>query len=146
MSIKQITQLMSTHNVSYVLIIEATEKKYQNETDIYLNQESSNSQKSIKIIGTISSRDIVQLQALKIDFNKVKAGIVCNKSPIVIGSDVTLELAVDLINKKYCLLPLIVQNYIGKIDYFLSPTKVIRQILLNKSLYQSLILCLTHKC
>ena len=139
LSIKQITQLMSTHNVSYVLIIEATEKKYQNETDIYLNQESSHSQKSIKIIGTISSRDIVQLQALKIDFNKVKAGIVCNKSPIVIGSDVTLELAVDLIKKKYCLLPLIVQNYIGKIDYFLSPTKVIRQILLNKSLYQSLI-------
>ncbi|NEP73571.1 MAG: response regulator [Okeania sp. SIO2G4] len=126
LSIRQITQLMFTYNISYILITESKENKSQN-------------QKLTKILGTISSRDIVQLQALKIDFNQTKAETVCNTLPVLVGSQASLEVALGLMKKNYYLLPLIVQTPTGKITNIITATKIIQQILLPKSLYQSLI-------
>jgi len=139
LSIKQITQLMFTHNVSSILIIETKENKSENQTDSNPKKQSSSPKKSTKIIGTISSRDIVQLEALKIDFNKTKAEVVCNNLPVVIRSQASLEVALGLMKKNYYLLPLIVQGSTGKISHLITPTKIIQQILTSKSLYQSLI-------
>ncbi|NEP83721.1 MAG: PAS domain-containing protein [Okeania sp. SIO3B3] len=125
LSIRQITQLMFTHNISYILITEAQENPFQNH-------------KSTKILGTISSRDIVQLQALKIDFNKTKAETVCNTLPVLVRSQASLEVALGLMKKSYYLLPLIVQTPTGKTVNIITTTKIIQQILLPKSLYQSL--------
>ncbi len=139
LSIRQITQLMFTHNVSYILITETKENKSKNKTDSHPKKQNSQHQKSSKIIGTISSRDIVQLEALKIDFNKTKAEIVCNNLPVLIRSQANLEVALGLMKKNYYLLPLIVQTSTGKNGHLITPTKIIQQILLGKSLYQSLI-------
>ncbi|MEM1171223.1 MAG: response regulator [Cyanobacteria bacterium P01_H01_bin.35] len=139
LSIRQITQLMFTHNVSYILITETKENKSKNQTDSHPKKQNSQHQKSTKIIGIISSRDIVQLEALKVDFNKTKAEIVCNNLPMLIRSQASLEVALGLMKKNYYLLPLIVQNSTGKIGNLITPTKIIQQILLGKSLYQSLI-------
>ncbi|NEN91109.1 MAG: response regulator [Okeania sp. SIO3H1] len=125
-SIRQITQLMFTHNISYILITETKENLYQN-------------QKSTKILGTISSRDIVQLQALQIDFNKTKAETVCNTLPMLVRSQASVEVALGLMKKSYYLLPLIVQAPTGQTTNIITTTKIIQQILLAKSLYQSLI-------
>ncbi|MDY7004385.1 MAG: response regulator [Cyanobacteriota bacterium] len=126
LSIRQITQLMFTHNISYILITESQENQFQNH-------------KSTKILGTISSRDIVQLQALKIDFNKTKAEVVCNTLPVLVRSQASVEVALGLMKKSYYLLPLIVQTPTGKTINIITTTKIIQQILLPKSLYQSLI-------
>ncbi len=139
LSIRQITQLMFTHNVSYVLIIETKENTSKNQTKSQPKKTSPPPQKSTKIIGTISSRDIVQLQALKIDFNKTKAEIVCNNLPVLIRSQASLEVALGLMKKNYYLQPLIVQASTSKISHIITPTKIIQQIFLSKSLYQSLI-------
>ncbi|NEO57297.1 MAG: PAS domain-containing protein, partial [Okeania sp. SIO3B5] len=125
-SVRQITQLMFTHNISYILVTETKENPYQN-------------QKLTKILGTISSRDIVQLQALKIDFNQTKAETVCNTLPVLVRSQASLEVALGLMKKNYYLLPLIVQTPTGKTTNIITTTKIIQQILLPKSLYQSLI-------
>lgn len=126
LSIRQIAQLMFTHNISYILVTETKENKSQN-------------QKSTKILGTISSRDIVQLQALKIDFNTTKVETVCNTLPVLVRSQASIEVALGLMKKSYYLLPLIVQAPTGRITNIITPTKIIKQILLPKSLYQSLI-------
>ncbi|NEQ37518.1 MAG: response regulator [Okeania sp. SIO3I5] len=139
LSIRQITQLMFSHNVSYILIIETKETKSKNQTDSNPKKHNSQPQKFTKIIGTISSRDIVQLQALKIDFNRTKAEIVCNNLPVLIRSQASLEVALGLMKKNYYLLPLIVQVSTGKISHLITPTKIIQQIFTSKSLYQSLI-------
>ena len=138
LSIREITKLMYTRKVNYILIIEPPKNKSKNQTDINLNKQNSKHHISTKIIGTISSRDIVQLQALKIDFNKTKVETVCNKLTLRISSQDTLELALDLMKKSYYLLPLIVEKSIGDIVNIITPTKIIQQILLSKSLYQSL--------
>ncbi len=137
LSIRQIAQLMFTEHVSYVLITEAKEK-FKNQSDSNLKQKNSHPQKS-KILGTISSRDIVQLQALKIDFNKTKAETVCNTLPVIVISQTNLEVAVGLMEKSYYLMPIIVQGATDNTSYFITPATIIQQILLPKSLYQSLI-------
>merc|ERR1739838_317780 len=138
-SIRKITQLMLTHKVNFILIIEAQEKKSKNQTDIDQNQQNLQPQKSNKIIGTISSRDIVQLQALKIDFNKTKVEMVCNNLPLVVSSQASLEVALGFMKKSYCLLPLIVQTSTDKIENLITPRKIIQQILQSKLLFQLLI-------
>ena len=134
LSIREITKLMYTRKVNDILIIEPPKNKSKNQTDINLNKQNSKHHISTKIIGTISSRDIVQLQALKIDFNKTKVETVCNKLTLRISSQDTLELALDLMKKSYYLLPLIVEKSIGDIVNIITPTKIIQQILLSLSL------------
>ncbi|MGB3511385.1 MAG: response regulator [Microcoleaceae cyanobacterium] len=136
LSIRQITQQMLSHNISYILITEATEnqtKKLQLENH-----------KSHKIIGVVSSRDIVQLQALKIDFNKTKAETVCNRSPVLVRAQASLEVALGLMKKHYNQSPLIVQTSTGNFSSIISPKTIVKQILLPKSLYKFLIRFQNH--
>ena len=132
LSIRQITQLMFNHNVSYILITKAKENKTQ-------TPQLENHHKSDKIIGVISSRDIVQFQALKIDFNQTKAETVCNKSPVLVRAQASLEVALGLMKKNYHQMPLVVQTSTGNISSIISPQVIIKQILLPKSLYRFLI-------
>lgn len=135
-SIRHITQLMFAHNVNYILI---TENKSRIQTDSHPKKPNSQPQKSSKLIGTISTKDIVQLQALNIDFNITKAEVVCNNLPVLIRSQASIEVALGLMQKRYFLVPLIVQGSTGKIVDLITPGKIIQKIFLSKSLYQSLI-------
>ncbi|MDJ0554911.1 MAG: response regulator [Microcoleaceae cyanobacterium MO_207.B10] len=137
LSIRQITQLMFNHNISYILITEATEKKNQ-------KAQLENHNKSAKIIGVISIRDIIELQALKIEFNKTKAETVCNRAPMFVRAHSSLEVALGLLKKHYHQLPLIIQDSTGNISGIISAKSIIKQILLPKSLYKFLLRFQNH--
>ena len=131
LSIRQITQQMFNQNISYILITEARENQTQ--------KSQLENQKSHKIIGVISSRDIIQFQALKIDFNKTNAETVCNRAPVLVRAQASLEVALGLMKKYYNQLPLIVQISTGNFSSIISPKSIIQQVLLPKSLYKFLL-------
>lgn len=137
--LRHITQLMFKYNVSYVVI---TERK--DESGRVLNDPDAPASKN-KLIGIISSRDIVQFQALGLDFNKTKAQTVCNYSPVLIRSNASLEAAIKLMQEHYCQHPLIVLDEashrpIGMIN----PKTILLEALQAKSLH-GLLLSWLHK-
>jgi CBS domain-containing protein len=79
-TVRYLAQLMFRHNVSYVLITETPE---QNSNGAATNSKFTNPNLH-KLVGVVSSRDIVQLQALDRDSNKIKAGSICSSSPPLI--------------------------------------------------------------
>lgn len=134
-SVRYLAQLMFRHNVSYVLITEAPE---QNSTAAATNSKFTNPNIH-KLVGVVSSRDIVQLQALGRDSNKIKAGAICSSSPSLIRSHSTLEAAVALLQKNYCQLPLLVINETNHPIGIVNPKTILLQALDSKSLHSGLI-------
>ncbi len=134
-SVRYLAQLMFRHNVSYVLITETPE---QHSTGSAQNSKFTNPNIH-KLVGVVSSRDIVQLQALGRDSNKIKAGAICNSSPPLIRSHSTLEAAVALLQKNYCQLPLLVINESNHPIGIINPKTILLQALDSKSLHSGLI-------
>jgi PAS domain S-box-containing protein len=134
-SVRYLAQLMFRHNVSYVLITETPE---QNSTGATTNSKFTNPNLH-KLVGVVSSRDIVQLQALDRDSNKIKAGAICSSSPPLIRSHSTLEAAITLLQKNYCQLPLLVINENSHPIGIVNPQTILLQALDSKSLHSGLI-------
>ncbi len=134
-SVRYLAQLMFRHNVSYVLI---TENPDQNSTGATTNSKFTNPNLH-KLVGVVSSRDIVQLQALGRDSNKIKAGAICSSSPPLIRSHSTLEAAITLLQKNYCQLPLLVINENSHPIGIVNPQTILLQALDSKSLHSGLI-------
>ncbi|MBE9092815.1 response regulator [Tychonema sp. LEGE 07203] len=128
-SVRYLAQLMFRYNVSYVLITETPE---QNSTATNAKFTNPNLH---KLVGVVSSRDIVQLQALGIDSNKIKAGAICSSSPPLVRSHSTLETAVALLQKHYCQLPLLVINESNHPIGIVNPKTILLQALDSKSLH-----------
>jgi len=126
-SVRQIAKLMFARNIRYVLITETAEN------------ERKKGKKTNKLKGVISSRDIVQLLALGIDIQQTKAETVSNGMPAVVRSHATLEGAIELLEKTYNQLPLIVQGSSGQPLGLICPQTAIAQALLPKSLHKSLL-------
>ncbi|MBD1826177.1 response regulator [Microcoleus vaginatus GB1-A2] len=134
-SVRYLAQLMFRHNVSYVLITETPE---QHSTGAAQNSKFTNPNLH-KLVGVVSSRDIVQLQALRRDSNKIKAGAICSSSPPLVRSHSTLEAAVALLQKSYCQLPLLVINESNHPIGIINPKTILLQALDSKSLHSGLI-------
>ncbi|MEG4810147.1 response regulator [Microcoleus sp. F8-D3] len=134
-SVRYLAQLMFRHNVSYVLI---TETPDQHSTAAAHNSKFTNPNIH-KLIGVVSSRDIVQLQALGRDSNKIKAGAICSSSPPLVRSNSSLETAVALLQKHYCQLPLLVINETNHPIGIVNPKTILLQALDSKSLHSGLI-------
>ncbi|MEG3894215.1 MULTISPECIES: response regulator [unclassified Microcoleus] len=134
-SVRYLAQLMFRHNVSYVLITETPE---QNSTGGATNSKFTNPNIH-KLVGVVSSRDIVQLQALGRDSNKIKAAAICSSSPPLIRSHSTLEAALALLQKHYCQLPLLVINETNHPIGIVNPKTILLQALDSKSLHSGLI-------
>jgi PAS domain S-box-containing protein len=132
-SVRYLAQLMFRHNVSYVLITETVE---QNST---AHNSKFTTQNSHKLIGVVSSRDIVQLQALSIDSNKTKAAAICSSPPARVRPQQTLEGAIALLQKTYCQLPLLVVNENNQPIGIVNPKTILLQALDSKSLHSGLI-------
>ncbi len=126
-SVRQIAKLMFARNTKYVSIAEAVES------------DRKKGKKTNKLKGVISSRDIVQLLALGIDLQQTKAEAVSNGMPAVVRSHATLEGAIELLQKTYNQLPLIVQSSSGQPLSLICPQTAIAQSLLPKSLHKSLL-------
>ncbi len=134
-SVRYLAQLMFRHNVSYVLITETPE---QNSHGAAQNSKFTNPNLH-KLVGVVSSRDIVQLQALGRDSNKIKAGAICSSSPPLVRSHSTLEAAIALLQKYYCQLPLLVINESNHPIGIVNPKTILLQALDSKSLHSGLI-------
>ncbi|MBD1813360.1 response regulator [Microcoleus vaginatus DQ-U2] len=134
-SVRYLAQLMFRHNVSYVLITETPE---QHSTGGAHNSKFTNPNLH-KLVGVVSSRDIVQLQALGRDSNKIKAGAICSSSPPLVRSHSSLEAAVALLQKHYCQLPLLVINETNHPIGIINPKTILLQALDSKSLHSGLI-------
>ena len=134
-SVRYLAQLMFRHNVSYVLI---TETPDQHSTGAAHNSKFTNPNIH-KLVGVVSSRDILQLQALGRDSNKIKAGAICSSSPPLVRSHSTLEAAVALLQKHYCQLPLLVINETNHPIGIINPKTILLQALDSKSLHSGLI-------
>ncbi|MDY6806410.1 MAG: response regulator [Cyanobacteriota bacterium] len=132
-SLRQIAKLMFARNTRYVLITETAENNSEKQS------QADTEKKTNKLAGVISTRDIVQLLALEIDFHQTKAEAVCNGTPTIVRSHFTLEGAIQLMEKTYNQLPLIVQGSSGKPLSLLTPETAIAQTFLPKSLHQSLL-------
>ncbi|WP_373535256.1 response regulator [Microcoleus sp.] len=133
-SVRYLAQLMFRHNVSYVLITETPEPNSTGATNSKFTNPNLH-----KLVGVVSSRDIVQLQALGRDSNKIKAGAICNSSPPLVRSQSTLEAAVALLQKYYYQLPLLVINESNHPIGIVNPKTILLQALDSKSLHSSLI-------
>lgn len=139
-SVRYLTQLMFKYNVSYVLI---TERKEEGATEEAEHPQGLGiphpAQFRSKLLGAVTSRDIVQLQALGLDLNKTKAYRVCNSPPTVVRSHSTLEAALALLQKTYYQLPLIVVSETGHPIGFVNPQTILLQALESKSLHSGLL-------
>ena len=133
-SVRYLAQLMFRHNVSYILITQTPE---QDSTGAAINPKSTNPNLH-KLVGVVSSRDIVQLQALGEDSNKIKAGAICSSLPLV-RSHSTLEAAIALLQKNYCQLPLLVINENSHPIGLVNPKTILLQALDSKALHSGLI-------
>jgi PAS domain S-box-containing protein len=134
-SVRYLAQLMFRNNVNYVLITETTE---QNSTDSAQNSRFTNTN-SQKLVGVVSTHDIVLLQALGIDSNQTKAGMICSSPPALVRPYQTLEAATILLQKTYCQLPLLVVNENSHPIGIVNPKTILLQALDSKSLHSGLI-------
>ena len=132
-SVRYLAQLMFRHNVSYVLITETPE---QNSTNA--NNSKFTNPNLHKLVGVVSSQDLVQLQALDRDSNRIKAGAICSSSPPLVRSHSTLEAALTLLQKNYCQLPLLVINESSQPIGIVNPKTILLQALDAKSLHSGL--------
>ncbi|MEG5056459.1 response regulator [Microcoleus sp. A2-C5] len=134
-SVRYLAQLMFRHNVSYVLITETPES---NSNGAATNSKFTNPNLH-KLVGVVSSRDIVQLQATGRDSNRIRAGAICSSSPPLVRSHSTLEAAIALLQKNYCQLPLLVINDSNHPIGIVNPQTILLQALDSKSLHSGLI-------
>ena len=134
-SVRYLAQLMFRHNVSYVLITETPES---NSNGAATNSKFTNPNIH-KLVGVVSSRDIVQLQATGRDSNRIRAGAICSSSPPLVRSHSTLEAAIALLQKNYCQLPLLVINDSNHPIGIVNPQTILLQALDSKSLHSGLI-------
>ncbi|MEG3857708.1 response regulator [Microcoleus sp. herbarium12] len=132
-SVRYLAQLMFRHNVSYVLITETPEPNSTNDHNSKFTNPNLH-----KLVGVVSSRDLVQLQALDRDANKIKAGAICSSSPPLVRSHSTLEAAIALLQKNYCQLPLLVINENSQPIGIVNPKTILLQALDAKSLHSGL--------
>ncbi|MDQ2098586.1 MAG: response regulator [Tychonema bourrellyi B0820] len=134
-SVRYLAQLMFRNNVNYVLITETAE---QNSTETAHNSKITNNN-SQKLVGVVSTRDIVLLQALGIDSNQTTAGTICSSPPALVRPYQTLEAAIALLQKTCCQLPLLVVNENGHPIGIVNPKTILLQALDSKSLHSGLI-------
>ncbi|MCC3490248.1 MULTISPECIES: response regulator [unclassified Microcoleus] len=134
-SVRYLAQLMFRHNVSYVLITETPEP---NSNGAAQNAKFTNPNLH-KLVGVVSSRDIVQLQATGRDSSRIKAGAICSSSPALVRSHSTLEAAIALLRKHYCQLPLLVINDSNHPIGIVNPQTILLQALDSKSLHSGLL-------
>ncbi|MDF0556251.1 response regulator [Kamptonema sp. UHCC 0994] len=136
-SVRYLAQLMFKHNASYVLIIEGG-----NGQEVEINgsgSPESHKKQTGKLVGAVSSRDILQLQALGLDLSKTRAMTVCSNSPLPIRARDTLESALGMLQKNYGQLPLVMVNDAGHPTGIVNPRTILLQALDSRSLHSGLV-------
>ena len=133
-----LTQLMFQYKVNCVAITETV--SFNRETTSDFTGESQFSRKNTsKLKGIVTGRDIVQVQALGLDLAQIKAGAICNKPPLLVQSQTSVQSAIHLMQKYYNQLPLIVIDESGYPINIISPRTVLLQMLCPKSMHSTIL-------
>ncbi|HLO48058.1 MAG TPA: response regulator [Kamptonema sp.] len=136
-SVRYLAQLMFKHNASYVLITEGGSQSLEPESN---GKGGESSKKHTgKLLGVVSARDIVQLQALGLDLSRTKATTICSGPPPLVRSRDTLESALILLQRAYHQLPLVVVNDTGHPIGIVNPKTILLQALDSRSLHSGLV-------
>ncbi|MEB3885095.1 response regulator [Lyngbya sp. CCY1209] len=134
-SIYHLTQLMCKYRASCVVLTET------------LSPPCKTADKpASRLVGTITSQDIIQLLALGLDFEKTAAESVRNAPPVLVRSRATLGVAVQLMNRYYNQLPLIVLDEAAPRDRphpmrVLTPDTILLLALRPQSMHATLLSC-----
>ena len=134
-SVRYVAQLMFRHNVTYVLITETPEP---HSTGAAQNSKFPNPNIH-KLVGVVSSRDIVQLHAWEETRTKLKQERFAAVRRHWCDRTSTLEAAITLLQKNYCQLPLLVINESNYPIGIVNPKSILLQALDSKSLHSGLI-------
>ena len=137
-SLRYIAQLMFKHNASYVLITvggnQSPEPEINGSGSVEINKKNAG-----KLVGVVSSHDLLQLQALGLDLSKIKADLICSDSPVSIRARDTLESALTLLQKTYSQQPLVIFSDAGHPTGIVNPRTILLQALDSRSLHSSLV-------
>ncbi len=133
-SVRELTELMFRHRVTSVIITEKTPPHSQLKTS-----QQSTPQPELKWVGVVTSRDIIQIQALGLDLRTIKARTICNTPPLFLRSRKTLKTALKLMQKYYYQMPILVLGDRGNISTILSPETILLRALQPKSMHNLLL-------
>jgi signal transduction histidine kinase/DNA-binding response OmpR family regulator/CBS domain-containing protein/HPt (histidine-containing phosphotransfer) domain-containing protein len=137
-SVSYLTQLMFQYQVNCVVITETVSSN--RETSSGFTGESQFSRKNTsKLKGIVTSRDIIQVQGLGLDLSKIRASAICNKPPLLVRSQASVQSALSLMQKYYYQLPLIVLDESGYPINIISPRTILLQILCPKSMHSTIL-------
>lgn len=132
-TVRELTELMFKYGVDQVVITEAALP------NSHLKQDQiSKTSLDSKLVGVVTSHDIISVQALGLDINTLKATTICNRPPLVLRSQVSLRTALTLMRKYYYQLPIIVVDRKNP-PLMLSPQTILMQVLQPKSMHNMLL-------
>lgn len=139
-SVRYLAQLLFKHNANYVIITDSTGPQSEPESAATSNPKKH----PAKLVGVVSSRDIIKLVSLGADLNKTKASTLCNTPPPLIRERATLESAFTLLRKTAGQVPLVTIGETGHPVGIINPKTLLLQALDSKSLHAGL-LTLQHQ-
>ena len=135
-STRRLTQLMYKYKVSTVVM---TTPDPQHQTT--LPPAPYSSQPHRRILGVVTRRDLLQVQAMGLSLNQVSAEAICNTPAVFVRSQTTLQKALILLQQYYHQLPLIVVDKNSSPVRFISPKLILRQALSPHSMHATLLSC-----
>ncbi|EDZ97068.1 MAG: response regulator [Limnospira sp. PMC 894.15] len=130
-SIFHITKLMSRYRVPSVVVTETVPPPE--------NTSAPNSDKqAIKLVGVVTSQDILTLVALGVDFYTTPAHSICNNPAVIVRSRITLGAALRVLGKYYHQLPLVVMDERNYPISVMSPSTILMGALRPQSMHAAL--------
>ena len=133
-TVRALTELMFKYGVDEVVITETAHPTSHLKPD-----QISKTSLDSKLVGVVTSHDIISVQALGLDLNTLKATTICNRPPLVLRSQVSLKTALTLMRKYYYQLPIIVVDRKNHPLMFLSPKTILMQVLQPKTMHNMLL-------
>jgi len=133
-----ITQLMFQYKVNCVVIIETVSSNRETTSD-FTGESQFSRKNTSKLKGIVTSHDIVQVQAIGLDLSQIKASMICNKPPLLVRLEASVESAVHLMQKYYNQLPLIIIDESGYPINLISPRNILLQMLCPKLMHSTIL-------
>ncbi|MEB3282300.1 MAG: response regulator [Lyngbya sp.] len=137
-AVDYLTQLMFQYKVNCVVITETFSSNRETTSD-FTGESQFSRKNTSKLKGIVTSRDIIQVQALGLDLSQIKASAICNKPPLLMRSQAAVQSAIHLMQKYYNQLPLIVVDESGYPINIISPQMILLQMLCPKSMHGTIL-------
>jgi PAS domain S-box-containing protein len=134
-SARHLTQLMDKYKVNAV-VMTTSESEHQPTVS---TATPHGVQRCRRILGVVTRRDLLQIQALELNLNQVSAKRICNTPAIFVRSQTSLQKVLSLMHQYYHQLPLIVVDKNSAPVRLVSPRLILRQALSPRSMHATLL-------